>query len=217
MGNINNPGGTHTYNMFTSPVIPGGSGETANLQAGGLFAEPMAKTADYSTATTSTALNIPSQVMGLLVSGLTFMKISQMLNGQPIFERKSDEGALFGAGVNTPVTERIQFCQSVQGPGQWVLLNDTYMDNGMLECCGGSFNCSNTTGGGHGAGYGDGDTPMYAWAYEPGTDKLNTMVTVGLKGGGANDTKATTPLGVQPYYSNIRTKTKNSSPLGGGE
>ena len=65
--NINNPGGTHTYNMFTSPVIPGGSGETANLQAGGQFAEPMAKTVDYSTATTSTALNIPSQVMGLLV------------------------------------------------------------------------------------------------------------------------------------------------------
>ena len=198
MGNINNPGGTHTYGMFTSPVIPGG---VAPSMAGGLQAEPIAKNVDYSTATTSTALNIPSQVMGLLVSGLTFMKISQTLNGQPIFERKSDEGALFGAGANTPVTERIQFWEDEQGPGQWALLNDTYMDNGMLQCCGGEIECHN----------GQGHTPTYAWALESGTDKLNTMVTKGLKGGLGESADGTLrPVGVKPYYSDIRRKIKNA-------
>ena len=212
MGNINNPGGTHVYGMFTSPNITGDNPQLA----GCLYSEPIAKNVDYSTATTATALNIPNQVEGLLVSGLTFMKINQMLNGQPIFERKSDEGALFGAGVNTPVIERIQYCQSVQGPGQWVLLNDTYMDNGILQCCGGNFDCSKSTGGGtHG---GHGETPMYAWAEEPGTDNLNTMVTKGLKGGLGDTADGTLrPVGVQPYYSDRKTHTKNATPQGGGE
>ena len=219
MGNINNPGGTHTYGMFTSPVIPAdnrGSGETANNQAGGQKAEPIAKNVDFSTATTSTALNIPNQVMGLLVSGLTFMKISQTLNGQPIFERKSNEGVLFGAGENTPVTERIQYCWCGQGKGRWVLLNDTYMDNGMLECCGGTFDCC---AGGEGdptnAVGTQGDSPRYAWALEGGTDKLGSMVTKGLKGGLADTADGTLhSVGVQPYYSNRRTHTKNLSPQG---
>ena len=221
MGNINNPGGTHTYGMFTSPVIPAdnrGSGETANNQAGGQRAEPIAKNVDFSTGTTSTALNIPNQVMGLLVSGLTFMKISQTLNGQPIFERKSDEGVLFGAGENTPVTERIQYCWCGQGKGRWVLLNDTYFNNGMLECCGGTFDCcagGDDSGHGRPPQGGRGESRTYAWALEGGTDQLSSMVTIGLKGGeGSADKTITHQVGVQPYYSDRRTHTKNLSPQG---
>mgnify|MGYP003651379895 FL=1 len=203
MGNINNPGGTHTYGMFTAPGNPGGR---VQPRAGGLHAEPIAKNVDFSTATTSTALNVPNQVMGLLVSGLTFMKISQMLNGQPIFERKSVEGVLFGTGSWRHVTERIQYCaDSEQRPSHWALINDTYQNNGETQCCG-SLDCVK----------GDGDSPSYAWS-EPGTDKLNTMVTIGLKGGGANDAKTTEPVGIQPYYSNMVDHTKNASPQGGGE
>ena len=223
MGNINNPGGTHTYNMFTTPdSIPGGISEytagTANNMAGGTRAEPIAHNVDYSTSIYSDALNIPNQVMGLLVSGLTFMKIDLTLNGQPIFERQSMEGELFGARMAGTVIERIQYCKSVQGQGRWVLLNNMYMDNGIPQCCGGTFDCST---GGYDRENGEyfsggtinGDSPVYAWADKSGTDNLNTMMTKGLKGGLQVDSDTYNPVlvGIQPYYSNMRTHTKNTN------